>query len=319
MIDTKVKVNGKTVGEYDLINEPCVKKINGEGPDDNGNVAVETDGPAINGGYDVEELVTVLDTIIEPTHKNLVDGYKLFNFIGDTVHVTYDGVLYDCLVGGSRDLGYYYIGDSTFAEYPFYYADTVLGDNTSLKISDKSVSHTMKIEAYETKPVVFDRKYLPNAAVLTGAIADQTLAQKEHRVLMSDKNGTVRWQPLYALGNIPCVTFTSRNGGPYQAFINFDGSNGYDTIKAYLSRRVPMSAVYIAITEENTTGSGPETVHTRAEYKIYICYDITCYALPSEIKGIEFKFASLSDQTVLTLFYKENGYVVVEGNPNVTE
>lgn len=43
MIDTKVKVNGKTVGEYDLINEPCVKKINGEGPDDNGNVEVASD------------------------------------------------------------------------------------------------------------------------------------------------------------------------------------------------------------------------------------------------------------------------------------
>lgn len=33
MIDTKVKVNGKTVAEYDLINETCVKKVNGEGPD----------------------------------------------------------------------------------------------------------------------------------------------------------------------------------------------------------------------------------------------------------------------------------------------
>lgn len=43
MIDTKVKVNGKTVAEYDFINEPCVKKINGEGPDDNGNVEVASD------------------------------------------------------------------------------------------------------------------------------------------------------------------------------------------------------------------------------------------------------------------------------------
>lgn len=41
MIDTKVKVNGKTVAEYDLINEPYVKKVNGESPDDKGNVEVE--------------------------------------------------------------------------------------------------------------------------------------------------------------------------------------------------------------------------------------------------------------------------------------
>lgn len=34
MIDTKVKINGKTVGEYDLIKEPCVKRVNGKGPDD---------------------------------------------------------------------------------------------------------------------------------------------------------------------------------------------------------------------------------------------------------------------------------------------
>lgn len=41
MIDTKVKVNGQTVGEYDFVNEPCVKTINGERPDDNGNIEAE--------------------------------------------------------------------------------------------------------------------------------------------------------------------------------------------------------------------------------------------------------------------------------------
>ena len=128
MIDTKVKVNGQTVGEYDFVNEPCVKTINGERPDDNGNVEVEgggggtASGPTINGGYDVEELVTLTDGTV--TSGQLLTNYSEVNtffskHVGEVVDVTFDGTPYQCTIidGGS---GHWYVGDPNFVEYPFH-------------------------------------------------------------------------------------------------------------------------------------------------------------------------------------------------------
>ena len=201
MIDTKVKVNGKTVGEYDLINEPCVKRVKGEGPDDNGNVEVEgggggtASGPTINGGYDVEELVTLTDgTAIS---GQLLTNYSaVTNFFeahaGKTVTVTFDGTPYQCTIING-DAGRWYVGDSNYVEQPFYiYATISVGsdpyDPAYLRTATTGESHTVKIEGYRTTPVVFDRKYIPDLQTLTNSMAWQ-----HGRFLVVNENGVPVW------------------------------------------------------------------------------------------------------------------------------
>lgn len=201
MIDTKVKVNGKTVGEYDLINEPCVKRVNGEGPDDNGNVEVEgggggtASGPTINGGYDVEELVTLTDgTAIS---GQLLTNYSaVTNFfeghVGETVTVTFDGTPYQCTIING-DAGRWHVGDSNYVEQPFYiYATISVGsdpyDPAYLRTATAGESHTVKIEGYKATPVVFDRKYIPDLQTLTNSMAWQ-----HGRFLVVNENGVPVW------------------------------------------------------------------------------------------------------------------------------
>lgn len=198
MIDTKVKVNGKTVGEYDLINEPCVKKVNGEGPDDNGNVAVESGGPTINGGYDVKELVTLTDeTAISGqllTNYSAVTNFFI-NHIGETVIVTFDGTLYQCAINGAIG-STCSVGDSNYVEYPFYiYANISVGsdpyDPAYLDTATPGESRTVKIEGYKTTPVVFDRKYIPDLQTLTNSMVWQ-----KGRFLRVNDNGVPEWQTV---------------------------------------------------------------------------------------------------------------------------
>lgn len=201
MIDTKVKINGKTVGEYDLVKEPCVKRVNGEGPDDNGNVEVEGGGggtanrPTINGGYDVEELVTVTDETA--TSGQLLTNYSAVNnffeqHVGETVVVTFDGTPYQCTIldGGS---GHWYVGDPNFVEYPFRILSSIQIDSnpfnpTKLYTATTGESHTVKIEGYRTTPVVFDRKYIPNLQALTNSMVWQN-----GRFLVVNDNGVPEW------------------------------------------------------------------------------------------------------------------------------
>lgn len=172
MIDTKVKVNGKTVGEYDLINEPCVKKINGEGPDDNGNVAVETDGPTINGGYDTMEptiMHPVTNTIgssnayvtcYDPELENYLEGK-----VGQECSASFDGVEYKTVITRSSN-GFYHFGDTEFSEFPFHLSFGFDIDRhshvSSLDVSDASVSHTAGFIKPVSVPVAFADKYIPD-------------------------------------------------------------------------------------------------------------------------------------------------------------
>ena len=204
MIDTKLEVNGKTVGEYDLINEPCVKKVNGEGPDDNGNVAVESGGgPTINGGYDVEELVTLTDeTAISGqllTNYSAVTNF-FTNHIGETVTVTFDGTLYQCTINGAIG-SECSVGDSNYVEQPFYiYANILVGsdpyDPAYLRTATTGESHTVKIEGYRTTPVVFDRKYIPNLQALTNSMVWQ-----KGRFLRVNDNGVPEWVTVDSMKN----------------------------------------------------------------------------------------------------------------------
>ena len=201
MIDTKVKVNGKTVGEYDLIKEPCVKRVNGEGPDDNGNVEVEgggggtASGPTINGGYDVEELVTLTDETA--TSGQLLTNHSAVNKFfmghsGDTVVVTFDGTPYQCSIIDDSH-GRYHVGDPDFIEYPFHISSSFLIDSNPndpvyLHTATTGESHTVKIEGYRTTPVVFDRKYIPNLQALTNSMVWQ-----KGRFLVVNDNGVPEW------------------------------------------------------------------------------------------------------------------------------
>lgn len=202
MIDTKVKINGKTVGEYDLVKEPCVKRVNGEGPDDNGNVEVEgggggtASGPTINGGYDVEELVTLTDGTA--TSGQLLTNHSAVNdfmrgHVGETVTVTFDGTPYQCAITGNLP---FYIGDPNLVETPFYISANFLIDSNPmdpaiLHTATAGESHTVKIEGYKTTPVVFDRKYIPDLQTLTNSMVWQN-----GRFLVVNNNGVPEWVPF---------------------------------------------------------------------------------------------------------------------------
>ena len=185
MIDTKVKVNGKTVGEYDLINEPCVKKINGEGPDDNGNVEVESGGPTINGGYDnvvVNSSYNLQTTA--GTNPYFNDGSAATNiqdyfeeFAGEECSVIFDGVEYRSVITKAYDSNVYadvyHFGNSEFTNIPFhiyvYWSVERHGDLLYIEVQDSSVSHTVDVTTYIKQPVKFDRKYLPDLTSRTDA------------------------------------------------------------------------------------------------------------------------------------------------------
>lgn len=205
MIDTKVKVNGKTVAEYDLVKEPCVKKVNGEGPDDAGNIEVEGGGgPTINGGYDLKELVTLTDETA--TSGRLLTNYSAVNdflrgHVGETVTVTFDGTPYQCVITANASYGPWYVGDPNYAEYPFYiYADFLIDsdpmDPVYLDAATSGESHTVKIEGYKTTPVVFDRKYIPNLQALTNSMVWQ-----KGRFLRVNDNGVPEWVTVDAMKN----------------------------------------------------------------------------------------------------------------------
>lgn len=204
MIDTKVKINGKTVGEYDLVKEPCVKMVNGEGPDDNGNVEVEGGGggttnvPTINGGYDTMELVTLTDETA--TSGQLLTNHTAVNdfmrgHVGETVTVTFDGTPYQCTIINDG-AGSWYIGDSNYVEQPFYISANIsVGsdpmDPAILHTATSGESHTVKIEGYKSTPVVFDRKYIPDLQTLTNSMVWQN-----GYFLVVNSNGVPAWVPF---------------------------------------------------------------------------------------------------------------------------
>lgn len=175
MIDTKVKVNGKTVAEYDLLNEPCVKKINGEGPDDNGNVEVESGGPTINGGYDivenkVESPVTTAvgnNTATKDDYNTTLADY-LESKVGKECSASFDGIEYKSVITKDGE-GFYHFGDSDFSQFPFHLLfgwDVVTHSHISyVEVSDASVSHTAGFIMPVLTPVVFDDKYIPKTVV----------------------------------------------------------------------------------------------------------------------------------------------------------
>lgn len=202
MIDTKVKINGKTVGEYDLVKEPCVKRVNGEGPDDNGNVEVEgggggtASGPTINGGYDAMELVTLTNETA--TSGQLLTNHSAVNnfmrgHVGETVTVTFDGTPYQCVITGNLP---FYIGDPNLVESPFYISANVNIDSDPmypaiLHTATSGESHTVKIEGYKSTPVVFDRKYIPDLQTLTNSMVWQN-----GYFLVVNNNGVPAWVPF---------------------------------------------------------------------------------------------------------------------------
>ena len=178
MTDTKVKVNGKTVAEYDLLNEPCVKKINGEGPDDNGNVEVESGGPTINGGYDVPELKTLHSVTTTVGNKQTwIDEYgDVYNLFydkfnsGEECSVSFDGTEYKGVItrDSSND---YHFGDSEFSEFPFHIRTLwnveIHCYGGCIEVSDNSVAHTVGVIKSVLTPVVFDDKYIPSTVART--------------------------------------------------------------------------------------------------------------------------------------------------------
>lgn len=178
MIDTKVKVNGKTVAEYDLINEPCVKKVNGEGPDDNGNVAVESGGPTINGGYDVPELKTLhsATTTVGSNRTNIFeydDVHYLFEDkfnSGEECLIRFDGVECKSTITKDRN-GYYHFGDSEFSKFLFHVCTLWNVEahvySGYIEVSDTSVAHTVEVIKPVLTPVVFADKYIPSTVART--------------------------------------------------------------------------------------------------------------------------------------------------------
>lgn len=145
------------------------------------------------GGYDLEELAIAIDETIESNQTNFsIDNRytivgKLLANIGKTIYVTYDGVRYECSVRGSG--GVCAIGDSTFAEYPFFYKNNATTEYSEpLKVSDPSVSHTIKIELYKTTPIVFNKKYIPDLKTLTDS------AYFKDKFLVVNSNGTPMWK-----------------------------------------------------------------------------------------------------------------------------
>lgn len=196
MIDTKLEVSGKEVGKYDLIKNPDVKTVNGEGPDDTGNVVVKSGGPTINGGYDIKELITLTD-------ETAISGQLLTNYsavnefmrghVGETVTVTFDGTPYQCVITGNLP---FYIGDPNLVESPFYiYANFLIDSDPMnpayLYTATSGESHTVKIEGYKTTPVVFDRKYIPDLQTLTNSMVWQ-----KGRFLRVNDNGVPEWQTV---------------------------------------------------------------------------------------------------------------------------
>lgn len=176
MIDTKVKINGKTVGEYDLINEPCVKKINGEGPDDNGNVEVADGGPTINGGYDVETIKTIstVTTDLNTSPKWILEYGDVHDYfsskLGEECSVLFDGTEYKSVITKDNN-DYYHFGDSEFSEFPFHiytlWNVEIHSYSGCIEVSDTSVSHTVEVIKPVLTPVVFADKYIPNTVART--------------------------------------------------------------------------------------------------------------------------------------------------------
>lgn len=171
MIDTKLEVNGKTVGEYDLINEPCVKKVNGEGPDDNGNVAVEGGGPTINGGYDVETIKTIstVTTDLNTSPKWILEYGDVHDYfsskLGEECSVLFDGTEYKSVITKDNN-DHYHFGDSDFSEFPFHiytlWNVEIHCYSGCIEVSDTSVSHTVEVIKPVLTPVVFADKYIPD-------------------------------------------------------------------------------------------------------------------------------------------------------------
>lgn len=257
------------------------------------------------GGYDATELVTITDETV--VSGQMFSNYlEVFNFFEkhtrEMVIVTFDGTPYQCVIS---DTVPFYVGDRNFVEYPFYiytnFSIESLKSTAYFETATAGESHTVKIEHRQATPVVFDRKYLPDTQILTESLPDYAQAKGTYKIFMvNNSDGVPKWNMPNVVGIVPCVMFYRRDSGAYNIF----GIWNYEIVNDYLSHHLEIFAACWIMTD--------------SEYKIYIGCNIKDYRSSSNVKGVEFKFISLSDQSTLTLFYKEDGSVV-EGNPNITE
>lgn len=148
------------------------------------------------GGYDLKQRSTITDQTA--TSGSLMsDTTAIFNYfqnnIGNTVTVTFDGIEYECTIEGDYSP---YIGDSTYTTFPFHISTTINIEASPMECAYLNTaisgeSHTVKIEGFETSPVVIDRKYIPDLQTLTNS--QSYMAGQFLRV---NNDGVPEWQTI---------------------------------------------------------------------------------------------------------------------------
>lgn len=326
MADTRIEVNGKCVGEYDICDNPCVKFVNGSGPDDCGNVKVDGGGPTINGGYDVV-------TPLAPIEENITSGELfanaesiwdvMYNNVGSTINITFDGVPYQCVIKDSSGYVPYVVGDTNFVEFPFYIVANILVDadpmcQVRLYTASAGESHTVKIQVYESAPVVFDKKYIPSMDVLTDTNSSYITTGVRYIYTLfkrSDGYFMPSWDNCEADTDIFTPIQFRRTIDPNGVSFNFyeskDTSYSFLTANASRMNRLVATCV-VSIAKPISDGGTTYEVYFASKTKVYNP------ELEEDKRGILFTFVSLYDSSdKFELFLKSNGNVV-EGDPNAT-